>query len=142
MKKVNVPKVCYAASILLLLGFIIHTIVDYYRYYNTNTLTSAPFRAMPLRENRIELLADRYGLPVFVFLWVWATARSVYRRTLLAMRMQGGGLLPPEPPSENGNHVTSVVYSIRQTLICLTVSTAPNPPSDEGGAPKGRRERK
>ena len=43
MKKVNVPKMCYAASSLLLLGFIIHTIVDYYRYYNTNTLTSAPF---------------------------------------------------------------------------------------------------
>lgn len=43
MKKVNISKVCYVISILLFLGFVIHTAVDYYRYYNTNTLTSAPF---------------------------------------------------------------------------------------------------
>ena len=43
MKKWNIPKVCCAVSMLLFLGFIIHTVVDHYRYYNTNTLTSAPF---------------------------------------------------------------------------------------------------
>ena len=43
MKKVNISKVCYVISILLFLGFVIHTVVDHYRYYNTNTLTSAPF---------------------------------------------------------------------------------------------------
>ena len=43
MRKMNIPNVCYAVSVLLLVGFIIHTIVDYIRYYNTDTLTAAPF---------------------------------------------------------------------------------------------------
>ena len=43
MKKINISKVCNAISILLLLGFIIHTVMDYNRYYNTNILTAAPF---------------------------------------------------------------------------------------------------
>ena len=43
MKRMNLPKVCNTVSILLLLGFAIHTVVDYYRYYHTNTLNSAPF---------------------------------------------------------------------------------------------------
>ena len=43
MKRMNLPKVCNAISMLLFLGFVIHTAVDYYRYYYTNTLNSAPF---------------------------------------------------------------------------------------------------
>ena len=43
MKKINISKACNVVSILLLLGFIIHTIVDYNRYYNTSILTAAPF---------------------------------------------------------------------------------------------------
>ena len=43
MKKMNISKVCYAISAVLVLGFMIHTIVDYNRYYNGNTLNSAPF---------------------------------------------------------------------------------------------------
>lgn len=43
MKKMNLSKLCHAISILFLLVFIIHTIVDYDRYHNADTLTSAPF---------------------------------------------------------------------------------------------------
>ena len=43
MKRINKATVCYAISILLFLAFIIHTIVDYNRYYNSNILTAAPF---------------------------------------------------------------------------------------------------
>ena len=41
MKKLNKTKVCYGLSVLLIIGFIINTIIDYGRY-NT-TLNSAPF---------------------------------------------------------------------------------------------------
>ena len=41
MKKINGVSVCYTLSILLFLGFIINTIVDYSRY--DSTLNSAPF---------------------------------------------------------------------------------------------------
>ena len=41
MKKIKGVSVCYTLSILLFLGFIINTIVDYSRY--DSTLNSAPF---------------------------------------------------------------------------------------------------
>ena len=41
MKKTNVSKICHIISLLLVLGFIIHTVVDYTRY--NSTLNSAPF---------------------------------------------------------------------------------------------------
>ena len=41
MKKINGVSVCYTLSIILFLGFIINTIVDYRRY--NSTLNSAPF---------------------------------------------------------------------------------------------------
>ena len=41
MKKINGVTVCYTLSVLLFLGFIINTIVDYSRY--NSTLNSAPF---------------------------------------------------------------------------------------------------
>lgn len=41
MKKIKGETVCYTLSVLLLLLFIIHTIVDYSRY--DSTLNSAPF---------------------------------------------------------------------------------------------------
>ena len=41
MKRLNKTKVCYGLSVLLIIGFIINTIIDYGRY-NT-TLNSAPF---------------------------------------------------------------------------------------------------
>ena len=41
MKKINGVSVCYALSILLLLGFILKTIADYSQY--SSTLNSAPF---------------------------------------------------------------------------------------------------
>ena len=41
MRKLNKTKVCYGLSVLLVIGFIINTIIDYGRY-NT-TLNSAPF---------------------------------------------------------------------------------------------------
>ena len=43
MKKINIAKLCNAISVLLLSGFVMHTIVDYNRYYNTDILTAAPF---------------------------------------------------------------------------------------------------
>ena len=41
MKKINGIKVCYGLSVLLVIGFIINTIIDYSRY--NSTLNSAPF---------------------------------------------------------------------------------------------------
>ena len=41
MKKINGAKICNVFSIALLLGFVIKTIVDYFRY--STTLNSAPF---------------------------------------------------------------------------------------------------
>ena len=41
MKKFNGVKICYGASVLLFIGFIINTIIDYGRY--NSTLNSAPF---------------------------------------------------------------------------------------------------
>lgn len=41
MKKIIFSIFCYGISLLLLLGFIVHTIVDYIRY--DQTLNSAPF---------------------------------------------------------------------------------------------------
>ena len=41
MKKFNGVKICYGASVLLFVGFIINTIIDYGRY--NSTLNSAPF---------------------------------------------------------------------------------------------------
>jgi len=41
MKKINDVTVCYALSVLLILGFLINTILDYSRY--NSTLNSAPF---------------------------------------------------------------------------------------------------
>ena len=41
MKKLNWIKVCYGLSVLLVIGFIINTIIDYSRY--NSTLNSAPF---------------------------------------------------------------------------------------------------
>ena len=41
MKRSNGVTICYALSVLLFLGFIINTIVDYNRY--DSTLNSAPF---------------------------------------------------------------------------------------------------
>ena len=41
MKKINGTKVCYGLSVLLVVGFIINTIIDYSRY--NSTLNSAPF---------------------------------------------------------------------------------------------------
>lgn len=41
MKKRNWIKICYALSVLLVIGFIINTVIDYSRY--NNTLNSAPF---------------------------------------------------------------------------------------------------
>ena len=42
MKKINGTKVCYGLSVLLAIGFIINTIIDYSRY--DSTLNSAPFQ--------------------------------------------------------------------------------------------------
>ena len=41
MKKLNWIKACYTLSVLLVIGFIINTIIDYSRY--NSTLNSAPF---------------------------------------------------------------------------------------------------
>ena len=41
MKKLNGAKVCYGLSVILFVGFIINTIIDYGRY--NSTLNSAPF---------------------------------------------------------------------------------------------------
>lgn len=41
MKKLNISKLCYVISILMLIGFVINTILDYSRY--NSTLNSAPF---------------------------------------------------------------------------------------------------
>ena len=41
MKKLNISKLCYIISALLLVGFVINTILDYSRY--NSTLNSAPF---------------------------------------------------------------------------------------------------
>lgn len=41
MKKLNGAKICYGLSVILFVGFIIHTIIDYGRY--NSTLNSAPF---------------------------------------------------------------------------------------------------
>ena len=41
MKKVKANHLLYGASVLMILGFGIHTLVDYCRY--NNTLNSAPF---------------------------------------------------------------------------------------------------
>lgn len=41
MKKINGVNLCYTLSILLFLGFIIKTIIDYSHY--NSTLNSAPF---------------------------------------------------------------------------------------------------
>lgn len=41
MKKINGVNLCYTLSILLFLGFIIKTIIDYSQY--NSTLNSAPF---------------------------------------------------------------------------------------------------
>ena len=41
MKKISGEKVCYGISVLLVLGFIVNTIIDYSRY--NSTLNSAPF---------------------------------------------------------------------------------------------------
>ena len=41
MKKRNISKLCYVISVLLLIGFVINTILDYDRY--NSTLNSAPF---------------------------------------------------------------------------------------------------
>lgn len=41
MKKFNGVKICYGLSILLFVGFVINTIIDYSRY--NSTLNSAPF---------------------------------------------------------------------------------------------------
>ena len=41
MKKIKGVAVCYGLSILMFLGFVVHTAVDYSRY--NGTLNSAPF---------------------------------------------------------------------------------------------------
>lgn len=41
MKKLNGSKVCYGLSVLLVIGFIVNTLIDYSRY--NSTLNSAPF---------------------------------------------------------------------------------------------------
>ena len=41
MKKRNISQLCYVISVLLLIGFVISTILDYGRY--NGTLNSAPF---------------------------------------------------------------------------------------------------
>ena len=41
MKKVQAHKLLYGASVLMVLGFVIHLVVDYYKY--SATLNSAPF---------------------------------------------------------------------------------------------------
>ena len=41
MKELNGVKICYGLSVLLFIGFIINTIIDYARY--NSTLNSAPF---------------------------------------------------------------------------------------------------
>ena len=41
MKKIKGTKVCHSLSVLLVIGFIINTIIDYSRY--NSTLNSAPF---------------------------------------------------------------------------------------------------
>ena len=41
MKKLNISKLCCVISVLLLIGFVINTILDYGRY--NSTLNSAPF---------------------------------------------------------------------------------------------------
>lgn len=41
MKRINGAKVCYILSILLFLGFVIKTMIDYSQY--KSTLNSAPF---------------------------------------------------------------------------------------------------
>ena len=46
MKKLNIYKFLYALSALLALGFVIHTIVDAFRY--DSMLTSFPFYAFVL----------------------------------------------------------------------------------------------
>ena len=41
MKRINRTKVCYGSSVLLVIGFIVNTIIDYSRY--NSTLNSVPF---------------------------------------------------------------------------------------------------
>ena len=41
MKKLNGAKICYGLSVILFIGFMINTIIDYGRY--NSTLNSAPF---------------------------------------------------------------------------------------------------
>lgn len=41
MKRINGTKVCYGLSVLLVIGFVINTMIDYSRY--NSTLNSAPF---------------------------------------------------------------------------------------------------
>ena len=41
MKKLNGIKICYGASVLLFIGFIINTLIDYSRY--DSAINSAPF---------------------------------------------------------------------------------------------------
>ena len=41
MKKLNGAKICYGLSVILFVGFMINTIIDYGRY--NSTLNSAPF---------------------------------------------------------------------------------------------------
>ena len=53
---------------------------------------------MSLAENSIKQLADRFDLPVFIFWWVWATARIIASGgqpdALLAVRIVGPGFAP------------------------------------------------
>jgi len=54
MKKLNICKFLYAVSALLALGFVIHTIVDAFRY--DSMLTSFPFYAFVLGHTVVYLV--------------------------------------------------------------------------------------
>ena len=58
MKKISGEKVCYGVSVLLVLGFVVNTIVDYSRY--NSTLNSAPFSVWIL------VNAIIYGVPAII----------------------------------------------------------------------------
>ena len=61
MKKLQIRKFLYAVSMLLALGFVIHTIVDAFRY--DSMLTSFPFYAFVLGHTVVYLVPS---LVVFI----------------------------------------------------------------------------
>ena len=58
MKKISGAAVCYGVSVLMVLGFVVKTIIDYSRY--NSTLNSAPFSVWILAN------AIYFGVPAII----------------------------------------------------------------------------